>query len=177
MKHLICSQADPDALLFYNDYNTENPSKREKIFQLLKRLIDTKIPIHGVGLQGHWSIYEPTETELRNSLEKFKTLGIAVQITELDVSVYPLEHSRRDARPGEPNTLTDEMTQKQIEQYKMIFSVLREYKEIITGVTFWNVSDKHSWLDSFPVAGRKNYPLLFDQNLVPKKAYWEVVKF
>jgi endo-1,4-beta-xylanase len=170
-------EADPDALLFYNDYNTESPSKREKILRLLRKLIDAKVPIHGVGLQGHWSIYEPSEKELRNSLDQFGALGIAVQITELDVSVYPLEHSRRDARPDEPKTLTDEMASKQTEQYKMIFRVFRDYKNTITGVTFWNVSDKNSWLDSFPVAGRKNYPLLFDQNLKPKKAYWEVVKF
>lgn len=170
-------EADPDALLFYNDYNTENTAKREKIYQLVKKLIEAKVPVHGVGLQGHWSIYEPSEKELRESLEKFKSLGIAVQITELDVSVYPLEHGRRDAKPNEPNSLTDEMIRKQADQYKMFFRVFREYKEVITGVTFWNVSDKRSWLDSFPVAGRKNYPLLFDQDLKPKKVYWDVVKF
>jgi endo-1,4-beta-xylanase len=170
-------EADPDALLFYNDYNTENAAKREKIYQLVKKLIEAKVPVHGVGLQGHWSIYEPSEKELRESLEKFKSLGVAVQITELDVSVYPSEHGRRDAKPNEPGTLTEEMIRKQADQYKMFFRVFREYKDVITGVTFWNVSDKRSWLDSFPVAGRKNYPLLFDQELKPKKAYWDVVKF
>jgi endo-1,4-beta-xylanase len=59
----------------------------------------------------------------------------------------------------------------------MIFRVLREYRNVITGVTFWNVSDKSSWLDNFPVSGRKNYPLLFDQNLQPKKVFWEIVNF
>jgi endo-1,4-beta-xylanase len=59
----------------------------------------------------------------------------------------------------------------------MIFRVFREYKNVITGVTFWNVADKSSWLNNFPVKGRKNYPLLFDRNLLPKKVYWEVVKF
>jgi endo-1,4-beta-xylanase len=48
---------------------------------------------------------------------------------------------------------------------------------VITGVTFWNISDKHTWLDQYPVAGRKNYPLLFDQNLQPKNAYKRVVDF
>jgi endo-1,4-beta-xylanase len=69
------------------------------------------------------------------------------------------------------------MEAKQIEIYKMAFRVFREYKDKITGVTFWNVSDKSTWLDNFPVRGRKNYPLLFDQNLQPKKVYWEVVRF
>lgn len=170
-------EADPDALLFYNDYNTESPGKRERIHQMVTALIDKGVPIHGIGLQGHWSIYEPSERELRSSIDKFAALGLKVQITELDVSVYPLEHSRREPRPDEPNKLTPEMEQKQITQYGMIFRVLRNYKDSITGVTFWNVSDKHSWLDSFPVRDRKNYPLLFDQNLQPKKAYWTVVKF
>jgi endo-1,4-beta-xylanase len=169
--------ADPDALLFYNDYNTENPAKREKIYKLVKELLDKKIPVHGIGLQGHWSIYEPTEYELRESLRKFSSLGLALQITELDVSVYPSEHSRREARPGETGILTEEMVKKQSEQYNMFFRVFREYKNVITGITFWNVSDKRTWLDSFPVRGRKNYPLLFDQELKPKKAYRDVVNF
>lgn len=63
--------ADPDAKLFYNDYNTESASKREKIFQLLKKLKEKNVPVHGVGLQGHWSIYEPSAEELENRLRSF----------------------------------------------------------------------------------------------------------
>jgi endo-1,4-beta-xylanase len=163
--------ADPNAILFYNDYNSEQPQKREKIFRLLKRLLDAKIPVHAVGLQGHWSINEPTEKELKETIEKFSSLGLKVQITELDISVYT---SRNDKST---DGLTAEKEQKQLEQYKMVFDIFRKYKKSITGVTFWNVSDRHSWLDTYPVAGRKNYPLLFDKNLKPKKAFWEVVKF
>ena len=170
-------EADPNALLFYNDYNTETASKRDNIYKLVKKLIDAKVPIHGVGLQGHWSVYDPNEKEVAASIEKFAALGLKVQITELDVSIYPLEHSPRDRKPGEPDQFTPDLEQKQIAQYKMAFSVFRNNKSTLTGVTFWNVSDKHSWLDNFPVKGRKNYPLLFDENLQPKKAYWEVVKF
>lgn len=169
--------ADPKAKLYYNDYATEEPGKRERIYKLVKSLVDAKVPIHGVGLQGHWSIYEPDADAIRESISKFSALGLDVQITELDVSVYKLEHSRRDRRPDDIDTYTPEIEQKQAEQYKMFFEVFREHKKQLTGVTFWNVSDKHSWLDSFPVAGRKNYPLLFDQQLQPKKAYWEVIKF
>ena len=91
--------------------------------------------------------------------------------------MYQSEQGRRDRRTDEQDTFTSEMETKQIAQYKMAFKVFREYKEKITAVTFWNVSDKSSWLDNFPVRGRKNYPLLFDQNLQPKKVYWEVVRF
>jgi endo-1,4-beta-xylanase len=170
-------EADPSALLFYNDYNTESPTKRENIYKMVKKLIDAKVPIHGVGLQGHWSVYEPNEAEIKASIEKFAALGLKVQITELDVSIYPLEHSRRQRRPDEPDQFTPELEQKQIAQYKMAFRVFREKKSALTGITFWNVSDKNTWLDNFPVSGRKNYPLLFDVNLQPKKVYWEVVKF
>lgn len=170
-------EADPNALLFYNDYNTENPGKRDRIYSMLKKLINQKVPIHGVGLQGHWSIYQPTEEALRESIEKFSSLGLDVQITELDVSVYPGEHQRRQRNESEDNTFTPERERKQLEQYKMFFRVFRDYRDKITGITFWNVSDRHSWLDNFPVRGRKNYPLLFDQELKPKKAYWEVLKF
>jgi endo-1,4-beta-xylanase len=169
--------ADPNALLFYNDYNTESAGKRERIYKMLKGLLDKKVPIHGVGLQAHWSIFSPTEQELRQSVEKFSSLGLKIQFTELDISVYQSEHSRRERRVDESDAFSPEMEAKQTEQYKMVFKVFREYKDKITGVTFWNVSDKSSWLDNFPVRGRKNYPLLFDQNFQPKKVYWEVVRF
>ena len=55
--------------------------------------------------------------------------------------------------------------------------MFRKYKKTVTGVTFWNVSDKSSWLDNFPVPGRKDYPLLFDQNYAPKEAFNQVVNF
>jgi endo-1,4-beta-xylanase len=170
-------EADPDAILFYNDYNTESPGKRKRIFEMVKKLVDAKVPIHGVGLQGHWSIYQPSEEALRESIEMFSSLGLAVQITELDVSVYQSEHQRREKKENEDDTFTAEREQKQLEQYKMFFRVFRDYKDKLTSVTFWNISDKNSWLDNFPVRGRKNYPLLFDQNLQPKKVYQEVIKF
>jgi len=163
--------ADPNAVLFYNDYNSEQPQKREKIYRLLKTLVDAKVPVNAVGIQGHWSINEPTEKELKETIERFSSLALKVQITELDISVYP----SRNEKPTD--VLTPEKEQKQLDQYKMVFDVFRKYKKSITGVTFWNVSDRHSWLDTYPVAGRKNYPLLFDKSLKPKKAYWEVVKF
>jgi endo-1,4-beta-xylanase len=170
-------QADPDAQLFYNDYNTENAAKREKIYQLVKKLKDKGIPIHGVGLQGHWSLYEPTAKELEESITKFASLGLKVQVTELDVSVYPKEHERREKRSTDKSEFTSQMNDKQSAHYKMLFEVFRKHRNTITGITFWNLSDKYSWLDNFPVPGRKDYPLLFDQNNNPKKAFSEVIKF
>jgi endo-1,4-beta-xylanase len=165
-------EADPDAQLFYNDYNTESPVKRDKIYRLLKKLLDDGVPVNGIGLQGHWNINSPAEKDLRDAIEKYSSLGLKIQITELDISVY----SSTETDPAD-NSFTSDREKKQIEKYEMVFRVLRDYRKVITGVTFWNVSDKSSWLDNFPVRGRKNYPLLFDQNLKPKKAYWKVVEF
>lgn len=171
-------KADPEALLFYNDYNEINPVKREKIFKLVTSLKDAGVPIHGVGLQGHWAVNEPTRDQLDSTLTRFSSTGLTLHITELDISVYPKEHNRRETKPEDADTsFTAEKEQQQREVYKMCFELFRKHKAAISSVTFWNVSDRNSWLDNFPVRGRKDYPLLFDKDLKPKKAYWEIVKF
>ena len=169
-------EADPNALLFYNDYNEISPVKREKIHRLVKSLKDRNIPIHGVGLQAHWAINEPGRGQLDSTLSRFADLGLQLHITELDISVYRKEHDARERKAEDANTtFTSEREQAQIEKYKMCFELFKKYRKQITSITFWNLSDKYSWLDNFPVQNRKDYPLLFDQNLQPKKAYWEVV--
>ena len=171
-------EADPKALLFYNDYNEINPVKREKIIKLVKELQSMKIPIHGVGLQGHWAINEPSKEQLEQTLHDFSQLKLPLHITELDISVYPKEHNARERKAADYDTVfSKEKEQKQVDVYKMCFELFRKYRRHISSVTFWNISDRHSWLDNFPVRGRKDYPLLFDRELKPKKAYWEVVKF
>lgn len=168
--------ADPEALLFYNDYNEIDPVKREKIFRLVKSLKDAGVPIHGVGLQGHWAVNEPSEGELVTTIKTFAALKLKVQVTELDISVYPKEHSARERKAEDVNTeFTAEKENAQVEMYKRCFRVFEKYRNVVTGITFWNISDRSSWLDNFPVRGRKDYPLLFDKNLQPKKAFWEVV--
>jgi endo-1,4-beta-xylanase len=66
------------------------------------------------------------------------------------------------------------MERLQRDKYKTAFDIFRKYRNYITGVTFWNVTDRYSWLDR---RGRKNYPLLFDVSHQRKKAYWDVVNF
>lgn len=171
-------EADPDALLFYNDYNEINPVKREKIFKLVTDLKNAGVPIHGIGLQGHWAMQEPTREQLDSTLTRFAETGLQLHITELDVSVYPKEHGRRERTPEDDNTaFTPDKEQQQLEAYSMYFELFRKHRNAIKSVTFWNISDRHSWLDHFPVQNRKDYPLLFDKELKPKKAYWEVVRF
>lgn len=171
-------EADPDALLFYNDYNEISPVKREKIIRMVKDLQAKGVPIHGIGLQAHWAVNEPSRDQLDKTLHDFAAIGLKLHITELDISVYPKEHNARDRKPEDyDTTFNAEMEVKQMEVYKMCFDLFRKYKHAISSVTFWNISDRHSWLDNFPVRGRKDYPLLFDKTLQPKKAFWEVVRF
>jgi endo-1,4-beta-xylanase len=169
--------ADPKAKLFYNDYNTERPEKRERVYRLLKKLVDAKVPIDGVGIQAHWSIYEPSKADLEKTIKEFSSLGLKVQVTELDISLYPWEKERRKLRPGEKGELTADLEKKQADKYAEVFKLFRKYKKVITGVTFWNISDRYTWLDNYPVPGRKNFPLLFDHYLQPKKAYQGVINF
>ena len=171
-------EADPAALLFYNDYNEISPVKREKIFRLVKSLKDAGVPIHGVGLQAHWAVNEPSREQLEATLQRFSQLGVKMHITELDISVYAKEHDARERKAADADTLFNATKEaQQLEVYRMSFELFRKYRDHISSVTFWNISDRHSWLDNFPVRNRKDYPLLFDRNLQPKKAYHAVVDF
>lgn len=171
-------EADPAAVLFYNDYNEIDPVKRAKIIRMVSELRQKGVPVQGIGLQGHWAIEEPTAGQLEQTFADFAALKLPLQVTELDISVYPKEHEARARRDNDRDTgFSKQKEALQAEQYKRCFAIFRKYKELLTGVTFWNVSDRHSWLDNFPVRGRKDYPLLFDQDLKPKKAYREVVNF
>ncbi len=193
-------EADPKAKLYYNDYSSERPAKREKIFKVVKRLKDNGVPIDGVGFQGHWTLNIPTASQLRTALDQIISLGLDVQFTEVDVDVRvpqrpsgppPSGAASAATRPvaATPDVdpgYTPEIEARQVAQYKMIFDILKEYKKHISSVTFWNVSDRSSWLDGRGTGGaaasqtaprivRKAYPLLFDVNGQRKKAYWAVV--
>lgn len=184
--------ADPKAALFYNDYNSEDEYKREKIYRLLKSLKDAGVPITGVGMQGHWKLNDPSPEMIRKAIERYASLGLKIQITELDITVRERNGPRAaNATLPADSGLTPTLAQRQADRYKQIFEIFREYKKVITGVTFWNVSDEYSWLDmrggglaGGAAAGetttrtvRKAYPLLFDENLQRKQAYWSVVNF
>ena len=164
-------EADPEALLFYNDYNESNPEKREKIYKLVKSLVDKGVPIHGVGLQAHWNLVNPSLEDIRTAIERYASLGLELHLTELDVSVFNFEDKRTDLT--EP---TYEMLELQAERYHQVFQLLRQYQENITSVTFWGAADDYTWLSDFPVRGRKNWPFLFDENHQPKESFWKVVQ-
>lgn len=164
--------ADANALLFYNDYNACTPHKRDKIYNLVKNLKDKGVPIHGIGLQGHWNIYWPSIDEIRAAIEKYASLEVELHITELDLSVFKFDDVRTDLK--EP---TNEMMELQAKRYEDIFKLFREYSDVLTSVTFWGAADDQTWLHDFPVRGRTNWPLLFDMKHNPKQAFNSVINF
>ncbi|MFI9838176.1 endo-1,4-beta-xylanase [Nonomuraea sp. NPDC051941] len=163
----VAHEADPDAKLFINDYNTEFPRKREALYALVKRLKAEGVPIDGVGHQLHLNIEHPPASSVEATIERFATLGVDQQITELDVSVYTDFVSSYD-------TIPPELLVQQGHRYKELFDVFRRQAAKLSSVTVWGESDDVSWLRSWPIP-RLNAPLLFDDDLQAKPAYWGVV--
>lgn len=160
--------ADPNAQLFYNDYHESKPFKRDRIYALVKSLVERGVPIHGVGLQAHWNVEDPSMDDFRAAMEKYASLGLRLQLTELDMSVYAAEDRRTDLKAP-----TEEMLEKQAERYGALFRVLREYREHVDSVTFWGAADDYTWLNDLKLK-RTNWPFLFDEKHAPKPAFWRV---
>ena len=157
-------EADPNALLFYNDYSCVDAHKCEKIYNMVKKMKQAGVPIDGIGMQGHYNIYFPTEGRLDSTITRFKELVKHIHITELDIRVNEemggqLQFSREGVN------VTDSVKQHLADQYARLFRVFRKHKDVIECVTFWNLGDRDSWL------GQANYPLPFDTEYKPKMAY------
>ena len=157
-------EADPKALLFYNDYNECDPVKSQRIFDMVKKLKAQGAPIDGIGMQGHYNIYGPTEQDVDKALQLYRQIVKHIHVTELDIRVNEemggqLQFSRDGA------TVTDSVKQHLADQYARVFRAFRKHKDVIDCVTFWNLGDRDSWV------GVNNYPLPFDVDYKPKMAY------
>lgn len=160
-------EADPEARLYYNDYNAVDPGKRERIYRMASDLLEQGVPLHGIGIQGHWSLEWPPVEDIEAAIDRYASLGLEVQITELDVSVY--EFAQKDALYTEP---TEELMKRQARRYGELYALFARKGDVLAGVTTWGIGDDHTWLDNFPVKNRKNWPLLFDEEGEPKPAYY-----
>ena len=163
-------EADPNALLFYNDYNDAEPAKSQRIFNLVKRMKDAGVPVDGIGMQAHYNVYGPSMKEVADAIELYSTVVNHIHLTELDIRINEDMGGGLRFNQGQAQVSDWERTLQQ-DQYVQLFKVLRKHKDVIDCVTFWNVSDKDSWL------GVRNYPLLFDENYKPKQAYLAVKGF
>ena len=175
--------ADPDALLVYNDYNNELPAKREKQVRLIRSLREKNVPVHAVGLQGHYEIDRVPFKEIEETLLAMRALGVKVVVSELDIDVIPRgkwwadggkhreELARLDPyRDGCP----PEVLRRQADQYAELFRIFRRHADTIARVSFWNLHDGQSWLNDFPWK-RTNHPLLFDRQGKAKPAFAAVL--
>ena len=184
----IAHAADPEAELYYNDYNLFDPRKRAGLVKLLQDFKSKSIHIDGVGIQGHYSFDYPDLSELEKSIQAFIAQDMSVMFTELDVSVlkFPeMEQQGADisidvALQDELNPYADglplDIAKQQANYYKTLFSLFLKYKKDISRVTFWGLNDGHSWRNDWPMKGRTDYPLLFDRNNQTKLAYEAIVK-
>ncbi len=157
-------EADPKALLFYNDYNECDPVKSKRIFEMVKKMKAAGVPIDGIGMQGHYNIYGPTEKEVDDAIKLYKQVVNHIHVTELDIRVNEeMGGQLRFSREGV--NVSDSINQHLADQYARVFRVFRNHKDVVKCVTFWNLSDRDSWL------GARNYPLPFDTEYKPKLAY------
>jgi endo-1,4-beta-xylanase len=169
---------DPDAKLLYNDYNMNKDGRVDAVIDMVKRLRSKNIPIHAVGMQGHWAIDYPESSKIEETIMKFKKIGVPIHITELDISVLPSPYrganitNRFVNRPElDPytNGLPEEIEKKHANRYQELFELF-----IRTGnvkrVSIWGLSDIDSWKNDHPVKGRTEYALLYDRAMQPKAA-------
>ncbi|MEX2605358.1 MAG: endo-1,4-beta-xylanase [Gracilimonas sp.] len=173
-------EADPDARLYYNDYQMEIPEKRAGIHKHLKKMIDAGVPVSGVGSQSHFSINRlPPLDQIEKSITDFEDLGIDVMITELDLNVLPASVYQYDKADRERDIyrdgLPDEVQQKLTGVYRDLFEIYLKHSDILTRVTFWGVSDDGSWLNYLPFE-QTNYPLLFNRKKEPKPAFHALIE-
>ena len=148
-------EADPDALLFYNDYNAEwTNRKADGVYALVEDLVQRDVPIHGVGLQMHLDLTMcPDSESVAANIDRLLTLGVQVHITEMDVRI--------------PKPVTEEQLEAQAAVYGDMLRVCLS-SESCTAFVLWGFTDNYSWVPGFfPGYGSA---LIFDEDYEPKPA-------
>ncbi|MEI7831077.1 MAG: endo-1,4-beta-xylanase [Prolixibacteraceae bacterium] len=178
-------EADPDAELYYNDYNVENPSKCDAIVELVKELRSSGCRIDAVGSQAHMHMNSPTLDAAETSFKKLKAAGVKILITEWDISILPspYEGANISSNFGYSNAMDpyrevipDSVQQKWNKRILDMFGLFLKYNDVVDRVTVWGFSDNVSWLNNFPIRSRKDYPVLFDRNNQRKSVVEEMIK-
>jgi len=173
-------EADPDAILRYNDYSLENGPKQKGAIALIKKLQAEGIPVTAIGLQDHVQMDWPSLEQEDATISAFAALGLKVMITELDVNVLGGRQTAEItemAHQGGSNVYTNGLPpvvqQELTKRYADLFSVFVKHHDDISLVTFWGVTDGDSWLN---MRGRINHPLLFDRAGQPKPAFDAIIR-
>ncbi len=159
---VFAHQADPDVLLYYNDYNTTNVNaKSTAIYEKCKKMLANGIPIHGIGFQSHQMLEEYTPefiASVKENFERFEKLGLKIAITELDIRIKA---------PTDANKL-----KKQADYYREFMEVALANPACRTFM-IWGFTDKHSWV---PGVFDADDALIYDRNYQPKPAYTSLLE-
>jgi len=149
-------QADPHALLFYNDYNIEGlGAKSDAVFALVKQLRTQGIPINGVGVQTHLDTQYDFPNQMTANLQRFAHLGLKVALTEVDV--------RTTLPVTTPERLAQDADYSQTLQACLLVKQCLSY-------TVWGFGDAYSWVPS--VFAGEGAADIYDENLTPKSSYY-----
>ena len=193
VKHVFrCAEKyAPDTELYYNEFNCWRPTKLAGIIRLVRMLQAEGIRIDGVGIQAHWGLNYPKKHYIEEAIEQLYALGVKVNITELDVDVLPISkegqvigRSLQDPqyqleefeefldpyKDGLPAEVEDQLAAR----YEDLFRLFYGHRDQISRVTFWGIHDGTSWKNGSPIARRTNYPLLFQRDFTPHKAFYSV---
>lgn len=162
--------ADPDAVLFYNDFNLErDTAKLNGVLNMIKELKEKDVPIHGLGFQMHLRMDIPDST-IAYCLEKAAATGLQIHFSELDI-IFNKHNDSKDGGMQQYTELTEEMKMQQAKKYK---NLVLMYRKIVPtsqqyGITFWDFNDRDTWIK--PFFNINDWPTIFDENLDPKPAY------
>ena len=165
-------EADPDAVLRYNDYGLENPGKRRKLIELIQELQEQNVPVMAIGSQAHCNVTTSFET-MDEALTEIETLGLPIHITELDVNsaVGGQRGFGADINANAQTTeggLVAEADKRLADAYAGLFRAFVKHRDSIEIVTFWGPNDALSWRS-------RGRPLLFDGSNHPKLAFDAVI--
>jgi endo-1,4-beta-xylanase len=154
-------EADPQALLFYNEGETETPGpKPDAIYAMVRDFRKRGVPIDGVGFEMHIGSLHPEIAFISANIGRFTALGVQVHITEMDVSL-PVD--------ANGNAHSEDL-QLQAEVYRQIAAACLAHRGC-TAIQTWGFTDKYSWIGSHSKKTR-GAALPFDRNYLPKPAYY-----
>jgi endo-1,4-beta-xylanase len=179
-------EADPEAELYYNDYNEWYKGRVETVVRLIKTLKERGLRIDAIGMQAHLGMGGPTIPEYEEAILTYTNAGVKVMVTEFDLSILPYprpgigaEISTNEEYQKEFNPYTEGVPEEAMQAWsnRMLdfFNLFIKHQDKIKRVTFWGVSDGVSWKNNFPVRGRTDYPLLFDRNYQPKPVVDKII--
>ena len=166
-------EADPKAILRYNDYSLESAAKRRKLITMIKQLQAQHVPVMAIGSQTHVSVSGPSFQQEDQALTELETLGLPIHITELDVNGAQGGQRGTGANVADnaattSGGLVSNADKRLADEYVALFRAFMKHPSVKV-VTFWGVNDGVSW--------RANgSPLVFDANDQPKPAYDALIK-